>query len=370
MINIPFAKFDKLHDMMKDELYNDFEEVLNNGWFINSKKVEQFEKDYANYCNQKYCVGCSNGLEAIELILRGYNIGNGDEVIVCSHTFIASALAISKVGAAPIFVEPDLKTYVLDASKVEEVITNKTKAIIAVQLYGQACDMDKINEIAKKYNLKVIEDAAQAHSALYKGKKVGSLGDAAAFSFYPGKNLGALGDAGGIVTNDEQLVLKVREIANYGSIEKYHHNIKGTNSRLDELQAAFLSVKLKYLDFTNDYRKKIAEKYLEGINNEEIILPYIADSNDHVWHLFVVRTANREDFQNYLLENGIHTVIHYPIPIHKQLAYSEYNNLSFPIAEEIASTCVSLPLYYGMPEEYIDYVIEKINSYRLEIKKK
>lgn len=364
MINIPFARFDELHSKMKEQLLNEFEEVLNNGWFINGKKVEQFEKNYAVYCNQKYCISCGNGLEAIELILRGYEIGQGDEVIVCSHTFIASALAISKAGATPIFVEPNPKSYVLDANKVEEVITDKTKAIITVQLYGQSCDMDKINRIAKKHNLKVIEDAAQAHGALYKGQKVGSLGDAAAFSFYPGKNLGALGDAGGIVTNDEQLARKVREIANYGSIEKYHHNVKGTNSRLDELQAAFLDVKLKYLDETNEYRKQIATKYLDGIKNQEIILPFVADDNEHVWHLFVIRTENRDELQQYLLDNGVHTVIHYPIPIHKQQAYSEYNDMSFPIAEKIASTCLSLPLYYGMPNEYIDYVIEKINDYK------
>lgn len=364
MKNIPFAEFNELHEMMKNELYAAFEEVFNKGWFINGSNVENFQNNFARYCNQKYCIGCGNGLEAIELILRGYNIGIGDEVIVCSHTFIASALAISKTGATPVFVEPDLNTYVIDATKIEDAITDKTKAIIAVQLYGQTCDMDVINKIAKKYKLKVIEDAAQAHGALYKGRVVGSLGDAAAFSFYPGKNLGALGDAGGVVTSDEKLMKKVKEIANYGSIEKYHHNIKGTNSRLDELQAAFLSVKLKYLDETNDYRKKIAEKYLNGINNEKIILPYVGENNEHVWHLFVVRTTDREKLQDYLLENGIHTVIHYPIPIHKQKAYSEYNKLSFPISEEIASTCLSLPLYYGMPDEFVEYVIEKINSFK------
>lgn len=365
MKNIPFAEFNELHSKMKNELYKSFDEVFNSGWFINGNKVQQFENNWAKYCNRKYCIGCGNGLESIELILKGYGIGSNDEVIVCSHTFIASALAISKVGATPVFVEPNLKTYVLDADKIESAITSKTRAIIAVQLYGQSCDMNKIMEIAKKYNLKVIEDAAQAHGALYEGRKVGSLGDAAAFSFYPGKNLGALGDAGGIVTDDEKLAEVVRKYSNYGAIEKYHHEVKGTNSRLDELQAAFLDIKLKYLDETNNYRKNIARKYLNGIDNPNIILPYTDEKNEHVWHLFVIRTENRDELQKYLLDNGIHTVIHYPIPIHKQNAYAEYNNLEYPIAEEIASTCLSLPIYYGMPDEYVDYVIEKLNNYKI-----
>lgn len=365
MRNIPFADFVPLHNEIKEEIYREFESVYNNSWFINGKKVEEFQENFAKYCNVNYCIGCGNGLEAIELILRGYNIKEGDEVIVCSHTFIASALAISKVGATPVFVEPDKEMYLIDATKIEEKITEKTKAIIAVQLYGQACDMDDINEIAKRYNLKVIEDAAQAHGALYKGRKVGSLGDAAAFSFYPGKNLGALGDAGAVVTNDEELARKVKEIANYGSIEKYHHNIKGTNSRLDELQASFLNVKLKYLDKTNEYRRKVAKKYLEGIHNPNIILPKVRENNEHVWHLFVIRTETREELQKYLEEKGIHTVIHYPIAIHKQKAYKEYNELSYPIAEEIADTCLSLPMYYKMSEEDIDFIIDVLNEYKI-----
>ena len=364
MEKIPFSEFKTLHNEIKDELTSEFLSIIDKSWFINGQKVTEFEKNFADYCNVKYCVGCGNGLEAIELILRGFEIKENDEVIVCSHTFIASALAISKVGATPVFVEPEMNYYLIDPDKIEEKITNRTKAIIAVQLYGQACDMDRINEIAKKYNLKVIEDAAQAHGATYKGRKVGSLADAAAFSFYPGKNLGALGDAGAVVTNDEHLANRVREIANYGSSVKYHHNIKGTNSRLDEMQAAFLNLKLKRLDKTNNARKEIAKKYSELIKNEEIILPLTPDYNDPVWHLYVIRSKTRDDLKEYLEENGIGTVIHYPIPIHKQKAYEEYNELSLPNAEELGSTVLSLPLFYGMTDEQIEYVSSKLNEYK------
>ena len=363
MKKIPFSSFVPLENEIKDEMFELFNDVYKSSYYINGPRVKKFEEEYAKYCNVKYAAGCANGLEAIELILRGYGIGVDDEVIVCSHTFIASALAISKTGATPVLVEPTMDTYLIDPEKIEERITKKTKAIIAVQLYGQACDMDTINSIAKKYNLKVIEDAAQAHGALYKGRRVGSLGDAAAFSFYPGKNLGALGDAGAVVTNDETLISKVKEYANYGANIKYHHNVKGTNSRLDELQAGFLSVKLKYLDKTNDFRRRVADMYLKGINNPKIILPKVADYNEHVWHLFVVRTENRDDFQKYLENNGINTVIHYPIPIHKQEAYKEFNSLSLQNAEELGKTVLSLPMYYGMDEEDIEYVINTINNY-------
>jgi len=363
-MKVPFADFKPLHEKIKDEILNEFTEVYQNNWFINGNKVEKFQEAFAEYCNTKYCIGCGNGLEAIELILRGYNIGIGDEVIVCSHTFIASALAVSKAGATPILVEPESNYYLIDTDKIEEKVTNKTKAIIAVQLYGQSCDMDKINDIAKKYNLKVIEDAAQAHGALYKGKKVGSLADAAAFSFYPGKNLGALGDAGCVVTNDEELANNVKEYANYGSKIKYHHNIKGTNSRLDEVQAAFLMVKLKYLDETNSYRNYVANRYLSEIKNEEIILPKVAENNTHVWHVFVIRTKNRDELQKYLDSKGITTVIHYPIAIHKQEAYKELTSLDLPLAEELAGTVLSIPMYYGMTDEEIDYVVECLNEYK------
>lgn len=369
MRDVPFASFKPLHEKIKKEVFDEFESVYDNSWFINGSRVKEFENNFAQYCGSKYCIGCGNGLEAIELILKGYGIGQGDEVIVCAHTFIASALAISKAGAKPVLVDAEPNYYLIDSNKIEEKITDKTKAIITVQLYGQACDMNKIKEIANKYNLKVIEDAAQAHGALYNECRVGSLGDAAAFSFYPGKNLGALGDAGCVVTSDAKLAEKVREYANYGSIEKYHHNLKGTNSRLDEIQAAFLNIKLKYLDETNNFRKQVAKQYLESINNPEIILPKVALNNDHVWHIFAVRTRERDLLQQYLLENGIHTVIHYPIPIHEQKAYEELNNLNYPIATEIANTVLSLPMYYGMEDEDINYVIEKLNTYDEKIEK-
>lgn len=363
MIKVPFASFKPLHTRIEKDIMAEFQKVYQDSWFINGKKVEEFQSNFAEYCGSKYCIGCGNGLEAIELILRGYGIKEGDEVIVSAHTFIASALAISKTGATPVLVEPNENYCLIDPDKIEEKITEKTKAIIAVQLYGQACDMDKINQIAKKHGLKVIEDAAQAHGALYNGKKVGSLSDAAAFSFYPGKNLGALGDAGAVVTSDYELAQRVLEYANYGSIEKYHHNVKGTNSRMDELQASFLNIKLKLLDETNDYRREVANKYLEGIDNPEIILPKVAPTNEHVWHLFVVRTQQRDELQKYLEEKGISTVIHYPIPINKQLAYKELNNMRFPIAEDIANSVLSLPMYYGMSDSEIDYVIDTINSF-------
>lgn len=367
MMDVPFASFKPLHEKLKLEMLKEFETVYDNSWFINGNKVEEFENNFAEYCNSKYCIGCGNGLEAIELILRGYEIGDGDEVIVCAHTFIASALAISKAGATPILVDAEYDFCLIDTSKIEEKITSKTKAILAVQLYGQPCDMNKINSIAKKYNLKVIEDAAQAHGSLYNGNVVGSLGDAAAFSFYPGKNLGALGDAGCVVTSNFDLAQKVREYANYGAIEKYHHNVKGTNSRLDEMQAAFLNLKLKYLNETNQFRKDVANEYLESIKNSELIMPKVATTNEHVWHIFSIRTKERDLLQQYLLENGIHTVIHYPIPIHLQKAYSELNNLNYPVATEIANTVLSIPMYYGMEDEEIKYVIEKLNEYDEEI---
>lgn len=363
MKNILFADLQPLHNKIKHEVLEKFSAVYEKGWFINGEMVKEFEHNFASYCKSDYCVGCGNGLEAIELILKGYNIGIGDEVIVCSHTFIASVLSISKVGATPILVEPEMDHYLIDYKKIEEKITASTKAIIAVQLYGQACDMDEINAIAKKHNLKVIEDAAQAHGALYKGKKVGSLGDAAAFSFYPGKNLGALGDAGAVVTNDKVLADKIREYANYGSNVKYHHNEKGTNSRLDEIQAAFLNIKLKMLDEINENRRMIAKEYLTRIDNKEIILPKVAKDNSHVWHIFAIRTEKRDLLQQYLKEKGINTLIHYPIAIHQQKAYEEYNNLNLPNATELASTVLSLPMYYGMSLEDINYVIDAINEY-------
>lgn len=271
-----------MHEEIENEILNKFKEVYEKNWFINGEEVEKFEKEFAKFCESKYCIGCGNGLDALYLILRGYDIGVKDEVIVPSNTYIASALAVSYAGAKPIFVEPDLLTYNLDPSLIENAITENTKAIMAVHLYGQSADIDEINRIAKKYDLKVIEDSAQAHGSLYKGKRVGSLADATGFSFYPGKNLGALGDAGAVVTNDKELADKIRAVANYGSDKKYHHIYKGTNSRLDEVQAAFLRIKLRNLEKWNDERRKIANKYMDGITNPKITKPVEADYTKHV----------------------------------------------------------------------------------------
>ena len=309
----------------------------------------------------------ATGLDALYLILKAYGVGAGDEVIVPSNTFIATALAVSYVGATPIFVEPDIATCNINPEKITEAITEKTKAIMAVHLQGRPADMDPILAIAKQYHLKVIEDAAQAHGTLYKGKKVGSLGDAAAFSFYPGKNLGALGDGGAVVTKDKTLADKVRALGNYGSDYKYHHIYQGTNSRLDELQAAFLRVKLPELDKWNKDRKAIAERYFEGIQNPDIVLPLKPDDTfDHIYHVFAVRCNKRDELEAYLKEHGIGTVKHYPIPMHLQPCYAELQIAegSLPIAEEISKTILSIPMYYGMKSDEVDYVIEVLNSFR------
>jgi len=293
-------------------------------------------------------------------------IGEGDEVIVPSNTYIATALAVTYVGAKPVFVEPIIDTFNIDPTKIEEKITDKTKAIMPVHLYGQPCDMDPIMEIAKKHNLYVIEDCAQAHGATYKGRVVGSFGDAAGFSFYPGKNLGALGDAGATVTNDEELAKKVRALGNYGSDYKYHHIYKGNNTRLDELQAAFLSAKLPHMDRMNEERRRIANRYLSGINNPLIVLPFVREDVVPVWHIFAVRCEDRARLERYLSDNNIGTNKHYPIPIHMQECYSDLNikEGQLPIAEEISATELSLPMYYGMTEEEIDYVIEIVNNFK------
>lgn len=361
-MKIEFQKLNYIHDKIRDEIDNAIKETIDAECFIGGEPVKKFEENFAKYCGSKYCVGVGNGLDGLTLGLRALGVKEGDEVIVPSHTYIATVLAISSVGATPVFVEPD-KYYVIDPNKIEEKITSKTKVIIVVHLYGQCGNMDIIKEIAKKHNLKILEDAAQAHGAMYKDKKAGNLGDIAAFSFYPGKNLGAMGDSGCITTNDKELADKVRELGNYGSKIKYTHNEKGVNSRLDTIQAAILDVKLKYLDTWNKERNETAKCYLEGIKNEKVILPEIRENNHHIWHQFVVRVQNREEFRKYLEENGIHTLIHYPIAIHKQKAYSEYNNLNLPIAETYAKEVVSLPIYNGLKEEEIKYIIDTINKY-------
>lgn len=362
-MEVKFADFTKMHGEISKELKDNVIDVIDKNMFIGGNNCKKFEQDFANYCGVKYCVGLGNGLDGLVISLKALGIGEGDEVIVPSHTFIATTLAITYVGAKIVFVEPNLDDYTIDVSKIEEKITDKTKAIIVVQLYGQAADMDPINEIAKKYNLKVIEDAAQAHGAEYKGRKVGSLGDIAEFSFYPRKNLGAMGDSGCIVTNDFELAQKARALSNYGSLEKYKHIYKGQNSRLDEMQAAVLDTKLPHLDKWNTERIRIANRYMNEIHNSKVVLPVVKEYNKHVFHIFAVLVQNREEFRNYLSDKGIQTLIHYPTAIHKQKAYEEMNNESYPNAEKIANEEVSLPMYYGLTDEEISYVIDAINNY-------
>ena len=365
MMNVPFVSFKPLEKELDAQLRAAFDRVLTNSWYIDGNEDKAFEEAFAAYCHCKYCIGNGNGLDALVLCLKALDIGAGDEVIVPSNTFIATALAVTYTGATPVFVEPDIRTYNIDPTRIEEKLTPKTRAIMPVHLYGQPCDMDPIMEIAEKHHLYVVEDCAQAHGATYKGKVIGSFGDAAGFSFYPGKNLGALGDAGATVTNNEELAKKVRALGNYGSDYKYHHIYKGNNSRLDELQAAFLAAKLPLMDKVNENRRAIAAQYLEGITNPQIILPYVPDYAEPVWHLFAIRTQRRDELAAYLAEKGIGTNKHYPIPMHLQECYRDLNipQGSLPIAEEISATELSLPMYYGMTQAEIDYVIEAVNAF-------
>ena len=368
-MEIPFADLRPMHDEIRADLDAAYKKVMDNSWFIQGKELKAFEKEFAEYVGVKHCIGVATGLDALYLVLKAYGIGAGDEVIVPSNTFIATALAVSYAGATPVFVEPVLETFNIDASRIEAAITPKTKAIMAVQLQGRCCDMDEVNRIAKAHGLKVIEDAAQAHGSKYRGKMAGSLGDAAGFSFYPGKNLGALGDGGCVTTNDDELAAKVRALGNYGSDYKYHHIYKGTNSRLDEMQAAFLRVKLPHLDKWNENRRQIAARYLAEIKNPLIKLPLATSKTyEHIYHVFVIRCEKRDELEKYLFDNGIHTVKHYPIPMHMQQAYAELqiSEGALPIAEEISWTVLSIPMYYGMTEAQVDYVIEKLNKFNHE----
>jgi len=364
-LKVPFVSFLPMEKELYSEIKSAFDRVFESSWYIKGHENENFERGFADYCGSKYCVGVGNGLDALMLSLKALGVKSGDEVIVPSNTFIATALAVTYTGATPVFVEPNISTYNIDPAKIEEKITEKTRAIIPVHLYGQPCEMDSIMQVAQKHNLYVIEDCAQAHGATYKGQVVGSFGDAAGFSFYPGKNLGALGDAGAVVTNDSKLAEKVRFIGNYGSDYKYHHIYQGNNSRLDELQAAFLSAKLPHLDRMNEERRIIANRYLNEITNPEIILPYVREDVVPVWHIFAIRTQKRDELAEYLSENGIQTNKHYPIPIHLQKCYSDLGikEGSLPIAEEISKTQLSLPMFYGMTDDQIDYVIDKLNRY-------
>ena len=345
---IPFLDLKDLNAQYRTDLIEACTKVIDSGWYIQGNECKEFENEFARYCGTKYAIGVANGLDALILILRAYKemgiMNDGDEVIVPSNTYIASILAISQNNLVPILVEPDINTYLIDPSKIGGKITSKTKAILSVHLYGQICEMNKINKIAKKYNLKVIEDSAQSHGAYYKDKRSGNLGDASGFSFYPGKNLGALGDGGAVTTNDEELSLAIKALGNYGSHKKYENLYKGINSRLDEIQAAMLRIKLRYLDSEVEKRRKIANYYLENIKNDNVILPTVRAEDNHVWHLFVIRTNKRDELQKYLFNNGIQTLIHYPIPPHKQNAYTEWNNESYPISEQIHDEVLSLPI--------------------------
>ncbi|CAM4332634.1 dTDP-4-amino-4,6-dideoxygalactose transaminase [Paenibacillus endophyticus] len=363
---IPFLDLKEINMRHEEEITQSIKSFLDSGWYILGKQVEEFEKQFAQYCGTKFCIGVANGLDALSLIIRAYGIGEGDEVIVPSNTYIATILAISANHAFPILVEPELLSYNIDPNKIEEKITPKTKAIMVVHLYGQACNMDPINALATKYNLKVIEDCAQAHGAIYKEKKVGNLGDAAAFSFYPGKNLGALGDGGAITLNDEEIYLQLKALRNYGSHKKYENLYKGVNSRLDELHAAVLKVKLKYLDEDNQIRRSIAEYYSDNIHNPLIILPNVeqVDGLSHAWHLYVIRSNNRANLQSFLTNKGIQTLIHYPIPPHKQQAYKEWNNEEYPISEKIHNEVLSLPISPVMRLEDAVKVAEALNEYK------
>lgn len=364
-MNVPFVSFLPIEKELDRELREAFERVLKNSWYIRGNENKVFQEAFAEYCRVNYCVGVGNGLDALILILKAIGVKEGDEVILPSNTYIATALAVTYVGAVPVFVEPNICTFNMDPAFIEIKITSKTKALIPVHLYGQACDMNVIMKLAKKYGLYVIEDCAQAHGAEYKGKKVGTFGDAAAFSFYPGKNLGALGDAGAVVTNNKEIAYKIEALGNYGSDYKYHHIYKGHNSRLDELQAAFLTVKLLHLDKMNVERRRIAERYLNEIKNPQILLPSVIKEAEPVWHIFSIRCKRRDELEKYLKEQGIATNKHYPIPIHLQKCYKDLNikRGELPIAEEISATQLSIPMYYGMKEEQISYVIHTLNNF-------
>ena len=364
-MKVPFVTFRPMERELEGELKAAFDRVFASSWYIGGTEDEQFEEAFASYCGKRYCVGTGNGLDALMLSLKALGIGKGDEVIVPSNTYIATALAVTYTGAVPVFVEPDIATFNIDPDRIEEKINKWTKAIMPVHLYGQACDMDPIMEIADRYGLKVVEDCAQAHGAEYKGRKIGTFGDAAGFSFYPGKNLGALGDAGAVVTDNEELAAKVRAMGNYGSDYKYHHIYQGNNSRLDEMQAAFLSAKLPLLDKMNAERRRIADRYLNEISNPKVILPAVPDYALPVWHVFGIRSNERDQLEKYLNEKEIGTNKHYPIPMHLQECYRElgFKEGDFPVAEEISRTELSIPMYYGMTDDEIHYVIDAINQY-------
>lgn len=364
---IKFLDLQKITQKYSEEIHEAVDRVVDSGWYLQGKENEKFEANYAQYIGTKYSVGCANGLDALNLIFRAYiemgTMESGDEVIVPANTYIASILAISENGLKPVLVEPSIENYQIDDTKIEATITGRTKAILIVHLYGQCAYTIRIRELCKKYNLKLIEDNAQAHGCKFSEQKTGSLGDIAGHSFYPGKNLGAFGDAGAVTTNNEKLAEVIRTIANYGSEKKYVFKYCGRNSRLDEIQAAVLNVKLKYLDKDVAIRKAIARYYIEHIKNPNIITPIIEDWDAHVFHIFTIRTEKRDELQRYLIDNGIQTIIHYPIPPHKQECYKEWNNMSFPITEQIHNEVLSLPISPVLIEEEIKLVVKLLNEF-------
>lgn len=363
-MNVPFLDLKAPSLELRSDLEEATRRVLDSGWFVQGKEVSAFEKEFASYCEAEHCVGVSNGLDALHLILRGYAIGRGDEVIVPANTFIATWLAVTYAGATPVPVEPDIRTYNIDPARTEAAITPRTKAIIAVHLYGQPADMDPVLGVARRYGLRVIEDAAQSHGARYKHRRAGSLGDAAGFSFYPGKNLGALGDGGAVVTNDQALAAEIRMLANYGSRTKYHHDRKGFNCRLDEVQAAWLRTKLAHLDEWNERRRAAAARYMCELVDSGVLLPFTPDWAEPVWHLFVVRSGDRDKLKSLLSEAGVETLIHYPVPPHLQPAYEDLGFAAgtLPISECIHREVLSLPVGPHLSPEQQAYVVKQVRS--------
>lgn len=364
---IKFLDLEKVTASHGEEIKDAVSRVVNSGWYLQGEENEKFERNFADYIGTKYCTGCANGLDALIWIFRAYiELGvmkPGDEIIVPANTYIASILAISENGLVPVLVEPDPITYQIDPEKIEDAITPKTKGILIVHLYGQCAYTEKIGEICKKYNLKLIEDNAQAHGCKFNGQRTGSIGDATGHSFYPGKNLGALGDGGAVTTDDEELAKVVRAVANYGSTKKYVFKYIGRNSRLDEIQAAVLDVKLKHLDADNKRRKEVAKMYIDGIKNPKVTVPTVKDFDAHVFHIFPILTENRDELQKYLSDNGVQTIIHYPIPPHKQECYSEWNDRSYPITERLARQELSLPISPVITDKEVNRVIELINRF-------
>jgi dTDP-4-amino-4,6-dideoxygalactose transaminase len=364
MRSVPFLDLGRLHATIRERLDAAYQRVVDAGFFIMGAELEAFEAEFAGYCGVKHCIGVGNGLEAIHLLLRAYGIGPGDEVIVPSNTFIATWFAVSECGAVPVPVEPRADTHNLDPALIGGAITSRTRAIIPVHLYGQPADMDPINAVAAKHRLVVIEDAAQAHGARYRGRRAGSLGHAAATSFYPAKNLGALGDGGAVLTNDSAIAQTVRRLRNYGSDVKYRHDVAGQNSRLDELQAALLRVKLGVLDQWNDQRRAVADRYSDLLAGSVAGLPFVPDFIEPVWHLYVIRSKQRDALKAHLDQQGVSTVVHYPIPPHRQACYQGFRGHKLPIAELLAGEVLSLPMSSALQVEEVAYVAESVAGFQ------